>query len=170
MRNKLEFTRGRDRVRAGAAAALVVGFVWVAGVAAQAGRTAPQSSGQPALPTTKLNIGLNLITAEVAKDDRSRQMGLMFRQSLAPNHGMLFIFENRSTQCMWMRNTLIALSVAFLDDDGRIVNIENMQPKDETTRHCSRQPARYALEMTQGWFAQRKLGAGDVVRGIPKPQ
>lgn len=117
---------------------------------------------------TKLNIGLHLITAEVANDPRSRRMGLMFRQALAPNHGMLFVFESRATQCMWMRNTLIPLSVAFIDDDGRLINIEDMQPKDELTQHCSRQPARYALEMTQGWFAQRKIGAGDLVRGLPK--
>lgn len=150
------------------ACVLMVASAWTDGVPAQAGRTAPQSAAQPPLPMTKLNIGLHLITAEVANDPRSRQMGLMFRQALAPNHGMLFVFESRATQCMWMRNTLIPLSVAFIDDDGRLINIKDMQPKDELTQHCSRQPARYALEMTQGWFAQRKIGAGDLVRGLPK--
>jgi uncharacterized protein len=155
--------------------ALAVALAVTGAAYGQAGRTSPQSAtppsaAQPALPTTKLSIGLHLITAEVANDHGSRQMGLMFRKALAPNHGMIFVFENRTTHCMWMRNTLIPLSVAFLDEDGRIVNIEDMQPLDERTQHCSRQPTRYALEMTQGWFAQRKLGAGDIVRGIPKPQ
>lgn len=158
------------RILAGFAALLVAATLPSGSSLAQAGRTAPQSAAQPSLPTTKLNIGLHLVTAEVARDPASRQLGLMFRQSLAPNHGMLFDFDDRAIQCMWMRNTFIPLSVAFFDDDGRIVNIEDMQPKDETTRHCSRRPVRFALEMTQGWFAQRKLGPGDQVRGLPAPR
>ncbi len=125
-----------------------------------------QNAAQPTLPTTQLSVGLNLITAEVAKDNASRQVGLMHRKALASNHGMLFVFDFRTTQCMWMRNTLIALSVAFIGDDGRIVNIEDMQPKTEDS-HCSAAPVRYALEMPQGWFAQRKLGAGSLIKGIP---
>lgn len=132
--------------------------------------TARPPTAQPPLPTTKLTIGLHLVTAEVAKDHHSRQMGLMFRNQLAPNHGMVFVFDNRHMQCMWMRNTLIPLSVAFIDDEGLIVNIENMQPRDEKTRHCSRQPVRYALEMTRGWFAERKIGPGEVIRGLPRFQ
>jgi uncharacterized protein len=127
-------------------------------------------AGGPALaqsagPTVRLNAGVHLITAELAADDPLRMRGLMFRQSLAPNHGMLFVFDAKSVQCMWMRNTLIPLSVAFLDDDGRIVNIEDMQPQTEDS-HCARAPVRYALEMTQGWFAQRGFKAGAVINGI----
>ena len=123
----------------------------------------------PPQPTLKLSVGLNLISAEVAKDNATRQIGLMHRKTLAPGHGMLFIFEFRATQCMWMRNTLIPLSVAFIGDDGRIVNVEDMQPKTEDS-HCSAVPVRYALEMPQGWFAQRKLGAGSLIKGIPGVQ
>ncbi len=116
-------------------------------------------------PTVKLTAGVHLITAELAADDPMRMRGLMFRQSLAPNHGMLFVFDAKSVQCMWMRNTLIPLSVAFLDDDGRIVNVEDMQPQTENS-HCARAPVRYALEMTQGWFAQRGLKAGALIGGV----
>ena len=138
-------------------------------VFALASAVSAQGAPQPKLPTVQLSSGLNLITAEVAKDNASRQVGLMHRKALAPSHGMLFIFEVRATQCMWMRNTLIPLSVAFIGDDGRIVNIEDMQPKTEDS-HCSAVPVRYALEMTQGWFAQRKLGAGSLIKGIPGVQ
>jgi uncharacterized membrane protein (UPF0127 family) len=120
---------------------------------------------QPAARTVKLSAGVHLITAELAADDPMRMRGLMFRQSLAPNHGMLFIFDAKMVQCMWMRNTLIPLSVAFIDDQGRIVNIEDMQPQTEDS-HCARAPVRYALEMTQGWFAQRGLKTGAVISGI----
>lgn len=125
------------------------------------GPASAQSAGQ----TARLSAGVHLITAEVAADDPMRMRGLMFRQSLAPNHGMLFVFDAKSAQCMWMRNTLIPLSVAFLDDDGRIVNIEDMKPQTEDS-HCARTPVRYALEMTQGWFAQRGLKPGAVISGI----
>jgi len=90
----------------------------------------------------------------------------MFRASLPANHGMLFIFENRSLHCMWMRNTLIPLSVAFIEDDGTIVNIQDMQPHDERS-HCAKRPVRYALEMTQGWFAQKGLGTGAKLGRLP---
>src|SRR5262249_17509733 len=79
--------------------------------------------------TVRLTAGVPLITAELAADDPMRMRGLMFRESLAANHGMLFVFDSKSVQCMWMRNTLIPLSVAFLDDEGRIVNIEDMKPQ-----------------------------------------
>jgi uncharacterized membrane protein (UPF0127 family) len=88
----------------------------------------------------------------------------MHRRSLAPNHGMLFVFQEKSPQCFWMRNTLIALSIAFLDDDGRIVNIEDMAPLTENS-HCSKEPVRFALEMEQGWFARRGIRAGDRLGG-----
>ena len=123
-------------------------------------------AAQPALPTTKLTAGVHLITAEVAANDPARVRGLMFRQQLAPNHGMLFVFDAKSIQCMWMRNTLIALSVAFVADDGSIVNIEDMQPRTDDS-HCSAGPVRFALEMEQGWFAKRGLKPGAKIGGLP---
>jgi uncharacterized membrane protein (UPF0127 family) len=130
-----------------------------------AGTAAAQAGPGPA--TVQLNAGMYLITAEVAASEPSRARGLMFRQSLAPNHGMLFLFDAKAVHCMWMRNTLVPLSVAFLDEDGRIVNIEDMEPQTEKD-HCARAPVRYALEMSRGWFAQRGFKAGSVIGGIAK--
>jgi uncharacterized membrane protein (UPF0127 family) len=124
------------------------------------------AAAQSTLPTTKLSAGIHLITAEVASRHTDLARGLMFRESLAPNHGMLFLFEAKSVQCMWMRNTLIPLSVAFIDDDGSIVNIEDMQPKTENS-HCSLRPVRIALEMERGWFAKRGLKPGARINGLP---
>lgn len=137
-------------------------------LAAPAALAAPIAGPQPPLPTVRLTAGMHLITAEVAADHRSRMVGLMFRERLAPNHGMLFVFDVKTRQCMWMRNTLIPLSVAFIDDDGTIVNIEDMAPKTEVD-HCSQRPVRYALEMERGWFAQRGLKAGSRLSGLPAP-
>jgi uncharacterized membrane protein (UPF0127 family) len=120
----------------------------------------------PPQPRIELRAGLHLIQAELVNTADTRARGLMFRERLAPNHGMLFVFDMPATQCMWMRNTFIPLSVAFIDDRGRIVNIEDMAPLTETS-HCSRLPVRYALEMEQGWFAQRGLGPGASLRGLP---
>lgn len=125
-----------------------------------------QTGPQPPLPTVKLSAGMHLITAELADDDRERMIGLMFREKLAPNHGMLFDFKGRAIHCMWMRNTLIPLSVAYLEDDGTIVNIEDMAPKTEDS-HCAKKPVRFALEMDKGWFAQRGIKPGMKLGGLP---
>jgi uncharacterized membrane protein (UPF0127 family) len=110
---------------------------------------------------------MHLIRAEVADRDASRATGLMHRTSLPPNGGMLFVFDETTAHCMWMRNTLLALSVAFIDERGAIINIADMQPRTEDA-HCAARPARYALEMTQGWFAERGIRAGASLRGLDK--
>lgn len=120
---------------------------------------------QPTLPTVQLGAGMHLIRAEVADHDAARAMGLMLRTSLAPNGGMLFVFDETSVHCMWMKNTLLPLSVAFIDERGAIVNIADMQPQTEDS-HCAARPARFALEMTQGWFAARGIRAGFRLRGL----
>jgi len=130
----------------------------------------PAAAQPPPLPTVQLTAGIHLITAEVAASVPDLTRGLMFRKSMPANHGMLFIFPRRQVQCMWMRNTLIPLSVAFLDDDGTVVNIEDMKPLDEASRHCSDRPVRLALEMNQGWFAQRGLGPGARIGRLPAIQ
>ena len=119
------------------------------------------------LPTVQLNAGMHLIHAEVAADIGTRMEGLMHRKSLAQGAGMLFIFDDASVQCMWMKNTFIPLSVAFLDDSGTILNIADMQPQTEQS-HCSTGPARFALEMNQGWFAQRGIKPGTRLGGLEK--
>lgn len=117
------------------------------------------AQAQPGLPQVELTAGIHLIRAEVADQPMSRQMGLMFREKLGPNEGMLFVFTDKSPQCFWMKNTKVPLTIAFIADDGAIVNLADMKPMDEAS-HCSAQPVRYALEMEQGWFARRGLKAG----------
>lgn len=124
-----------------------------------AGAACAQSRAQATLPITTLQAGIHLIRAEVADDDRKRTIGLMHRESLEPNHGMLFVFQEKAGHCFWMRNTPIPLSIAFIDDDGTIVNIADMAPLSEAS-HCAARPVRFALEMTQGWFDKRGIGAG----------
>jgi uncharacterized protein len=118
------------------------------------------------LPVVQLNAGMHLIRAEVAADYGSRMRGLMFRESMPVNAGMLFIFDEAGAQCMWMKNTLIPLSVAFIDDAGSIINIADMEPHSERS-HCAARPARYALEMNRGWFARRGIKPGTPLGGIP---
>jgi uncharacterized membrane protein (UPF0127 family) len=119
------------------------------------------------LPVVQLRAGMHLIRAEVAADYETRGRGLMHRKSLAPNSGMLFVFDGPAIQCMWMKNTYIPLSVAFLDEQGTIINIADMQPHTEDS-HCAKRPAIYALEMTQGWFAQRGIKPGMKLAGLEK--
>ena len=118
------------------------------------------------LPVLQLNAGMHLIRAEVAADFASRAQGLMYRKSMAQNAGMLFIFDEAAVHCMWMKNTLIPLSVAFIDDRGAIVNIADMEPQTEAS-HCAAQPVRYALEMNRGWFVSRGVKPGHRLGGIP---
>lgn len=126
--------------------------------------SASAAAQQPPLPTRALTAGVHLITAEVAADQSSREAGLMYRRGLEPNHGMLFVFDSPSKACMWMRNTLLPLSVAFMAADGRILNIEEMAPQTDQI-HCAKADAVYALEMSKGWFAERGLKPGQTVIG-----
>jgi len=125
------------------------------------------SSASAQLPVIQLSAGMHLVRAEVAADFATRMQGLMHRESLAPNAGMLFVFDEAATQCMWMKNTLIPLSVAFIDASGTIVNIADMQPQSEQS-HCASAPALFALEMTRGWFAQRGVKAGMKLGGLER--
>ena len=124
------------------------------------------------LPRVDLTAGFYRIQAEVAARDPDRMQGLMHRRSMPANHGMLFVFAQAARHCMWMRNTLLPLSVAFLDEEGRILNIEDMQPQTEDN-HCAANAARYALEMNLGWFAGKGIKPGTRIGGIeqsPRPQ
>ena len=118
------------------------------------------------LPTAVLTVGDYKVTAEVVVTPEQRALGLMHRFSLKPDHGMLFVFERAEPLSFWMKNTFIPLSIAFIGADGRIVNIEDMRPQTEDT-HWSKGPALYALEMRKGWFAEKGIGPGAVVKGIP---
>lgn len=122
---------------------------------------------QPQLPLVELFAGMHRIEAELAATPESRQVGMMQRTIMPPQRGMLFVFPETDKHCMWMRNTLLPLSVAFLDEKGRIINVEDMQPRTESN-HCAAKPARYALEMNLGWFKTRGLGQGFAILGIEK--
>ena len=135
---------------------LIIAMAWAAAAAAQ-------------LPVLQLSAGMHLIKAEVAADFSTRAQGLMHRKALAPNAGMLFIFDEPAVHCMWMKNTFVPLSVAFLDERGTIVNIEDMQPHTEQS-HCAAAPVLLALEMGQGWFAQRGIKPGARLGGLERLQ
>jgi hypothetical protein len=117
--------------------------------------------------TIPLNIGIHVIRAEAAATPAQREQGLMFREKMGPNEGMVFLFGTPTTVCMWMKNTLIPLSVAFIDEQGKIVNIADMQPQS-TDSHCGEKPVKYALEMNQGWFRQKNIKPGTVIDGLPR--
>ncbi len=119
------------------------------------------------MPVVRLTAGVHIVQAELAADQPSRMEGLMHRTALGQNNGMLFVFDEAQIYCMWMKNTLIPLSVAFLDDKGAILNIAQMEPQSERT-HCAARPASYALEMNRGWFESRGIRAGALIRGIPQ--
>jgi len=118
------------------------------------------------LPTIRLSAGIHNITAELARTPAQREIGLMSRSSMGANEGMLFAFEQPGQQCFWMKNTLIPLAIAFVADDGSIVNIDSMKPQTLDS-HCSAAPVRYVLEMNDGWFAKRGIKPGAKLRGAP---
>ena len=119
------------------------------------------------LPEVSLTIDGHALTAEVAATTETRSQGLMHRRMLPEGRGMLFVFRETGAHAMWMMNTYIPLSVAFLDEGGRIINIEDMQPHTRDS-HGAARPARYALEMNQGWFAKRKIKPGARVEGLER--
>jgi uncharacterized membrane protein (UPF0127 family) len=135
-------------------------FVFIALFAAATTRAA-------GLPTIELSIKGHRLMAEVASTEATRTTGLMNRFSLQPDHGMLFVFKEALPQAFWMKNTYVPLSIAFIDGDGRIINIEDMSPQTEIT-HPSRGLALYALEMKKGWFADRNIAPGARVEGLAK--
>ncbi|MBB1599238.1 DUF192 domain-containing protein [Variovorax sp. UMC13] len=118
------------------------------------------------LQRTRISAGMYQIDAQVALTPQQQQTGLMYRKEMPQAEGMLFVFEQPSTQCFWMKNTLLPLSAAFVADDGRIVNLVDMQPLTLDS-HCSEEPVRYVLEMNQGWFAKKNIKKGAKLSGAP---
>ena len=125
-----------------------------------------QEGPQGKLQTTELTAGMHVIQAELAITPAQQQTGMMFRRSMGTNEGMLFVSEDAGVRCFWMRNTLLPLAIAFIADDGTIVNIAEMAPQSDAS-HCSTKPVRFALEMNTGWFAKRGVKAGTRLRGAP---
>ena len=125
-----------------------------------------QNLPQMDLPRIKISAGMHLIDTQIASTEQQRATGLMFRKDMPQTEGMLFVFEQASQQCFWMKNTLLPLSAAFVADDGTIVNLVEMKPQT-TDSHCSTQPVRFVLEMNQGWFQKKGIKAGFKLGGAP---
>ncbi|MFN7855957.1 MAG: DUF192 domain-containing protein [Acidovorax sp.] len=123
-----------------------------------------QDAPQTSLPRVELTAGFHRIDAQVASTPQTRQTGLMHRKEMPQHEGMIFVFEQPAVQCFWMKNTLIPLTAAFVDDDGTIVNLQDMKPQTLDS-HCSTKPVRYVLEMNQGWFAQKGVKPGSKLAG-----
>jgi len=126
---------------------------------------APAARGQ--MPEITLDINGHKLAAEVARTDADRAQGLMHRRMLPEHRGMLFVFREVALHAMWMMNTHIPLSVAFIDDKGVIINIADMEPHTRNA-HPALRPARYALETNQGWFAKRGIKPGMKVEGMDR--
>ena len=133
-------------------------------LAALAFGTAFAQEPQMNLPRVKLSAGMHQIEAQVARTVDQRTIGLMHRKEMPQHEGMLFVFEQPSQQCFWMKNTLLPLSVAFLADDGTVINVDEMAPQTLES-HCSHKPVRYVLEMNKGWFAKRGVKPGMKLAG-----
>lgn len=134
-------------------------------LACAGGAAHAQGTGEPQkLPVVKLGAGMYVIQAQVASTPQQREIGLMYRSTMPQNEGMLFVFEQASTQCFWMKNTLLPLSIAFVAEDGSIVNVDEMQAQT-LNEHCSTKPVAYVLEMNKGWFAKHGLKAGSRLTG-----
>ena len=138
-------------------------------VAALASCAALAQEPQMDLPRVKLSAGMHLIDAQLARNTDERSVGLMYRKEMPQHEGMLFEFEQASQQCFWMKDTLLPLSIAFVADDGTVVNVDEMKPQTLDS-HCSLKPVRYVLEMNQGWFAKRGIKAGYKLSGLPLPR
>lgn len=124
------------------------------------------SKTETTLPLVWLEVGGKRIQVEVADTQPTQQMGLMFRKRLGKDQGMVFVFERPAQRSFWMKNTLIPLSIAYMDGKGTILNILDMRPRDLSS-YLSAGPAQYALEMNQGWFIRNGVKPGDKVQGLP---
>ncbi|MCY7388036.1 MAG: DUF192 domain-containing protein, partial [Burkholderiales bacterium] len=152
--------------------ALAAIIVFLSGYEVADATTLPTGKPQTGLPIIVLKVGNQSVRADIANMETSRQTGLMFRQKMGKQEGMLFVFPEIGYHAMWMRNTLIPLSVAYMDERGVILSIHEMQALSETP-HQSAGPARFALEMNAGWFEANKISVGNSVKGLekaPKPQ
>lgn len=127
---------------------------------------ATAQEAQMDLPRVKLSAGMHQIDSQVASTPGQRSTGLMYRKTMPQHEGMLFVFEQPTKQCFWMKNTLLPLTAAFVDDDGTIVNLEDMKPQT-LDAHCSTKPVRFVLEMNQGWFAKKGIKSGSKLSGAP---
>lgn len=142
------------------------------GVLKRCNQTNPTADFPPgalgSLRTVSFELGGEQVEIEVAYTIAEQSQGLMYRKSMPDNHGMLFVYDEPKMMSFWMKNTLIPLSIAFIDRNGVIVNIEDMKPSpgpyDPVARYSSKKPCVYALEMNLGWFQKHGIEAGDTIQ------
>lgn len=115
---------------------------------------------------TPLTIRDATLRVELADDGEKRALGLMYRDTLPADQGMLFVYDESAERSFWMKNTRIPLSAAFVSSDGTIIRIADMYPMDTRTTD-SHGDARYALEVNQGWFKEHHVVEGDKILGLP---
>ena len=128
-----------------------------------------QEAAQPPLPALSLRVGSHSVAAEIADDDEKRTCGLMFRESLGKDSGMLFVMPSVGPVGFWMKNTKIPLSIAYLDAQGTIVEIHDLEPRSEKVVRSTFPRIAYALEMSRGWFSNNNIWPGERVAGLPEP-
>jgi len=145
---------------------MALGWVAVFALSSVCSVAAAQDAPQRLQNRTTLGAGLYNMQVEVAVTPQEHAIGLMHRTSMGANEGMLFVFDRPGVQCFWMKNTLIPLAVAFVADDGTIVNLDEMKPQT-LDAHCSTQPVRYVLEMNTGWFKKKGVKPGQKLSGAP---
>lgn len=150
-----------------AAAALVTGVTLALGACGALAQPLPAALKRPEqFPRASLTIGMYVVDAAIAANPADREQGLMFRKSLAPNEGMLFVFDENAVHCFWMKNTPLPLSIAFIRADGTITDLDEMQAQTQNN-HCPTHNGIYALEMSKGWFASKGIKPGMRVLGLP---
>jgi len=177
------FRRNMTGIAGASAISIFIVFLLVScGGGGGSDSTATQQTTTPSSPTTpststpttssyglaivQLQAGTQTISAEIADTEAVREKGLMYRTSMGENEGMLFVFSEATSICMWMQNTYIPLSIAFIDQDGTIISIDDMEPQTEQ-EHCSTKLLPYALEMNQGWFSKNNVLPGSKITGLP---
>jgi len=161
-------SRGHFQLRATMPSMMNSAFSTLAALALAAAAAVPVCAQEPQtnLPRVTLSAGMHQIDAQVAQTIEQRTTGLMHRKEMPQHEGMLFVFERPSIQCFWMKDTLLPLSVAFIADDGTVVNLADMRPL-ALDSHCSDKPVRFVLEMNQGWFAKKAVKPGTKLAGKP---
>ena len=147
----------------------VIGLIWLqlAELSAPAQVPVPTTGSTAASPLVDFHIGKATLHAEIAATNEERERGLMFRRSMGDNNGMLFLMPGIAPATFWMKNTLIPLSVAFIDKDGVILEIHDMQPLDETITRSDSHEVAYALEANQHWFSLNGIKPGDRIDPAP---
>lgn len=127
-----------------------------------------QSGPQPPLAISELRVGGKTVRAEIADEEHERATGLMFRDAIAPDAGMLFVMDRIGPVGFWMKNTRVPLTIAYMDSNGRILELHDLKPLDVTPVPSRFRNIAFALEMPQGWFSKNNVWPGERVEGLPK--